>query len=105
MTGPASPRPGSTPVQEPVQHPYTELQRLRGHPLVDTMEHRREIQFSGQLERREAETADAEAGERLRIGPAREHVRHGASARVLGLEGCRHRVDEGPVELGLERLV
>src|SRR6478672_6241372 len=58
-------RRGSRSVDEPVQYTYAELERVDRHPFVDAVEHAREVQLRGQLERGEAEAADAEVGEGL----------------------------------------
>ena len=46
--------------QEAVQHADAEPQRLGRHPLVDAVEHRREVQVRRQPQRREAEAAHAQ---------------------------------------------
>ena len=49
-----------------------ELQRIDGYPLVDAVEQRGEIQIGRQLQRREAEAANPQAGERFCVGAARK---------------------------------
>src|SRR5580693_5420967 len=52
-------------VQEAVQDAGAEPQAVDGDPLVDTVEHPGEVQLGRQLQRREAEAADAQPAERL----------------------------------------
>src|SRR3954451_20734778 len=64
-SGPVGPSPGvlrarSGRVDETVEHAHPELQPVHGHPLVDAVEHAREVQLRRQLQRGEAEAADAE---------------------------------------------
>ena len=53
-------RAASAAPQERVEHPGAELQRVHRHPLVDAVEQRGEVQLRRQLQRGEAEAADAE---------------------------------------------
>jgi hypothetical protein len=50
-------------IQETIQDPYAELERLDRDPLVHPVEHAGEIQVGGKPERREAEAPDAEPAE------------------------------------------
>ena len=56
-----TPRVGSDLVEEPVEDPRPELQRVDRHPLVDAVEERGEVEVGGQPQRREAEAAHARA--------------------------------------------
>ncbi|CAK7282174.1 hypothetical protein SGPA1_20140 [Streptomyces misionensis JCM 4497] len=69
------------------------------------MEHAREIQLRRQLQRREAEAADAEVVEGLGVGAAGEHVRDGLGGGVLGEQGRLHGLHQRAVEGGLDGLV
>ena len=85
-------------VEEPVEDPGAELQRVGRHPLVDAVEQRGEVQVGGQPQRREAEAADAELVPVLGVGAAGHEVRRHQRVRVLGEQRGRHRVDEVAVE-------
>ena len=71
-------------VEEPVEHPGAELQRVGGHPLVDAVEQRGEVQVAGQPQRREAEAADPELVPVLGVGAAGHQVRRHQRVGVLG---------------------
>src|SRR4051812_11053270 len=56
--------------QEIAEHRASERERRQRHPLVDPVEHRREVELRRQLQGRETVTGDAEAVERLVVGSA-----------------------------------
>ena len=79
--------PWSGQVEEPVEHPGTELQRVHRDPLVDAVEHPGEVEVGGQLERCEPEAPDPQSGERLGVGARRTSVY--GTARAAGSSACR----------------
>ena len=56
-------------VEEPVQDPGAELQRLGRYALVDAVEHTDEVQVRRQAQRCKTEAPNAEVVPRLPIGP------------------------------------
>src|SRR5215469_8408147 len=89
-------------VDEVIEHPYAELERVNRHPLVHAVEHAEEVKLGRQAQRRVPEAADADPAERLRIGPAGQAVRHNLGGGVRGQDGGRHGVAQRAVELGLD---
>src|SRR5260370_38701604 len=81
----------------------SETQSVDGNALVDTVKHSGKVQIWRKPQRGEAETAHAEAAERLGVGPRRQAVRNHPGARVLGKKRAGHRVVQGSVRGGLER--
>ena len=84
-------------VEEPVEDPGAELQRVRRHPLVHAVEQRGEVEVRRQPQRGEAVGAHAEPVEVLGVGAAAHQVRRHHRVRVLGQQRAGHRVHEVPV--------
>src|SRR5947209_4205976 len=53
--------------EEPVEHPYAELEALHRDALVDAVEQRHEVEVRRKQQRREPEAAHAERGEGLGV--------------------------------------
>src|ERR1022692_4648553 len=90
-------------IEKLVQDADPEAQRLDRHPLVDAVEHAREIQVGGEPERGEAEAPDAQPAEGFRVSAAGQAVRHDPGARVLGQQCPGHRRAKVAVECRLQR--
>src|SRR5579859_5477646 len=73
--------------EQPVEHPDAERQAVHRHPLVDAVEHAREVQLRRELQRAEPEAADAEGAEVLRVGPGREAVGDHVRVGIFGRQG------------------
>jgi hypothetical protein len=99
----ASKRSGSADVKQPVKDADAEPEGVQGDPLVDTVEHAREVQVRRQAQRAEPEAADAELGEMLRIGPGGQAVGDHDRFGILGAQGRGHRVPQGAVRRRLKR--
>src|SRR5215467_13736332 len=91
-----------TAVEEVVEHPCAELERVNRYPLVHAVEHAEEVELGWQAQRRVPEAADADPAERLRVGPAGQAVRHYLGPVVGGQDGGRHGIGQRAVELGLD---
>src|SRR4051812_4655790 len=66
------------------------------------MEHPGEVEVGWQQQWSESEAPDPQLGQCLRVGATAEGVGHSLGVRVLRLQRGAHRVDERPVEVGLQ---